>query len=63
MPLPKRKFSKARTRKRRANHYLRVPHFARCAKCEQPILPHTICPNCGFYSGRLRAVVLEKEPG
>jgi large subunit ribosomal protein L32 len=23
-----------------------------CANCEQPVLPHRVCPNCGYYQGR-----------
>lgn len=62
MAVPKRKVSKARKRKRRAHDRLPIPHLARCDKCEQPIPPHTVCPNCGFYSGRVKAVVIELEP-
>ncbi len=23
-----------------------------CPKCKKPVLPHTVCKNCGFYKGR-----------
>jgi large subunit ribosomal protein L32 len=22
-----------------------------CPKCKKPVLPHTVCLNCGFYKG------------
>jgi large subunit ribosomal protein L32 len=30
-----------------------------CAHCNEPVLPHRVCPNCGFYQGR--EVVPPKE--
>ena len=61
MAVPKRKHSRARRNKRRAHDRLRLPDFARCGRCEQPVPAHTVCPHCGFYSGRIKAVVAEKE--
>ncbi len=58
MGVPKRKTSKARRDKRRANHALEAPGLARCSQCNEPRMPHRACPNCGYYKGRL---VLELE--
>ncbi|MBI1851600.1 MAG: 50S ribosomal protein L32 [Planctomycetes bacterium] len=52
MPLPKRRHSNARTNKRRAHDALKVPTLSRCARCSQAVMPHRICPNCGYYRGR-----------
>jgi len=58
MGVPKRKTSKARRDKRRANHALEGPGLARCPQCNEQRLPHRACPNCGYYKDRL---VLELE--
>jgi large subunit ribosomal protein L32 len=31
-----------------------------CVRCEQPVLAHHVCPNCGYYQGR-EVVVHEEE--
>jgi large subunit ribosomal protein L32 len=23
-----------------------------CSHCNEPVLPHRVCPNCGFYQNR-----------
>ena len=58
MGVPKRKTSKARRDKRRANQGVAVPALARCSQCNEMRLAHRACPNCGYYKGRL---VLELE--
>jgi large subunit ribosomal protein L32 len=58
MGVPKRKTSKARRDKRRANHGVAIPALARCTQCNEMHLAHRACPNCGYYKGRL---VLELE--
>ncbi|MGA2937939.1 MAG: 50S ribosomal protein L32 [Syntrophobacteraceae bacterium] len=58
MGVPKRKTSKARRDKRRANHAVAIPALARCSQCNEMRLAHRACPNCGYYKGRL---VLELE--
>jgi large subunit ribosomal protein L32 len=58
MGVPKRKTSKARRDKRRANHGVATPALATCPQCSEVRLSHRACPNCGFYKGRL---VLELE--
>ena len=52
MPNPKRRHSKARTGKRRAHDALRAPQTTLCPNCQEPRLPHRVCPKCGFYKGR-----------
>jgi len=39
---------------------LKAPFLAKCPKCAKPVLPHTACPNCGYYKGREVINVLEK---
>lgn len=52
MALPKRKVSKSRQGKRRAHWKLRKPGLSICPECEEPKMPHRICPSCGYYKGR-----------
>ncbi|UCF68896.1 MAG: 50S ribosomal protein L32 [Acidobacteriota bacterium] len=52
MANPKRRHSKARRDKRRAHDALRSPSLTRCPQCDEPKLPHRVCPSCGHYKGR-----------
>lgn len=52
MPLPKRRHSNARTRKRRSHHALSMPGLAECPNCHEQKLPHRVCSACGYYGGR-----------
>jgi large subunit ribosomal protein L32 len=57
MPLPKRRHSRARGRKRRTHYKLATPTRAVCPQCREAKLPHPIGPHCGNYTGReVRAV-------
>ncbi len=51
MPLPKRRHSKARGRKRRTHWTLEAPNVIECPHCHEQKLPHQVCPSCGFYKG------------
>jgi large subunit ribosomal protein L32 len=52
MPNPKRRHSKSRGRKRRAHDALARVTTTACSNCQQPKLPHRVCPKCGYYDGR-----------
>ena len=52
MAVPKRKVSKARRDKRRANWKISLPGIVKCPKCGEFKLPHRICKNCGTYDGK-----------
>jgi len=59
MPLPKRRHSNQRTRKRRTHYKLELPALVRCTVCAplapgvfQMRLDHHACPVCGTYNGR-----------
>jgi large subunit ribosomal protein L32 len=44
----------------RRSHHARKPiQVQYCKQCNEPVLPHRVCPNCGFFQGRV--VVTEKE--
>ena len=52
MAVPKRKTSKSRRDKRRAQHGISIPRVQVCPTCKQPKRPHRVCPNCKTYKGR-----------
>lgn len=59
MAVPKRRVSKARRDKRRSSVWkISAPAFARCPQCQQLMVPHKVCGNCGYYNGR---EVVKKE--
>lgn len=53
MPVPKRKTGKAKKNMRRSHHALDKPNVIECPNCSERVLPHRVCPKCGFYKGRL----------
>ena len=52
MAVPKRKTSKARRDKRRAQHGIEAPRVNECPRCHQPKRPHRVCTTCGTYRNR-----------
>jgi large subunit ribosomal protein L32 len=61
MALPKRKHCQSRRDKSRTHWKLRLLTPSQCAQCGQRILPHRICPHCGFYRGRQLVSVKTKS--
>ncbi|HNX44195.1 MAG TPA: 50S ribosomal protein L32 [Bacteroidales bacterium] len=53
MPNPKHRFSKTRTAKRRTHYKIDAPTVAICSNCGASVLYHRVCPECGYYRGRL----------
>lgn len=52
MAVPKKKTSKSRRDKRRANWKIASPTLVECPQCHELKLPHVVCRNCGYYKGR-----------
>ena len=53
MAVPKRKTSKARRNKRRAqNSKARKATIVKCPQCHEPKLPHRVCKSCGYYKNK-----------
>jgi large subunit ribosomal protein L32 len=53
MPHPKRKISKTRRDKRRTHDKALIPTIIICSNCGAPVHYHRVCPECGYYKGKL----------
>ena len=60
MAVPKKRTTKSRQNKRRQNIFLKKPNLSKCTKCDDFVLPHTLCSSCGHYKGREVVDVLAK---
>jgi len=58
MAVPKRKSSNSRSGKRCSHNALKPRQLTYCAKCSTALPTHVVCPNCGYYMGR---VVVESD--
>ncbi len=64
MPLPKRRHSNSRTRKRRTHYKLTLPSLSACPRCTQPRLSFHVCPHCGYYgTGANSRMVIDVNKG
>ncbi len=61
MANPKRRHSRSRRDKRRANWKLEEVSISKCPQCGADILQHTACSKCGFYDGKTAFIVKTKE--
>jgi len=61
VPLPKRRHSAARGRKRRTHWRVKSVNLAPCPQCKQLKLAHRVCRVCGYYDGRQAAEIEVKE--
>ena len=60
MAVPKYKPSKSKARTRKAmNMKLAAPNLVECGTCGNKVLPHRVCPKCGYYKGE-QILELEK---
>ncbi len=51
MAVPKQRHTKSRRNKSRMHKYAKQPVLSVCPKCGKPVLPYTMCENCGYYKG------------
>ncbi len=53
MAHPKSKISKTRRDKRRTYYKAVEPSLTTCSNCGTARLMHRVCPECGFYRGKM----------
>jgi len=51
--VPVKHHTKSKVRRRRSHLALKPARLFVCKNCNSPSLPHRICPNCGFYKGKV----------
>ena len=60
MAVPKKRQSRTRRNRRRANHdRVDAPTVGTCPSCGEPKLPHRVCASCGSYRG-IRLIEVEE---
>ncbi|MEZ6142630.1 MAG: 50S ribosomal protein L32 [Zavarzinella sp.] len=52
MAVPKRRTSHAKQGHRRSHHAVKPRQTNYCKKCNEPVLSHRVCDNCGWFQGR-----------
>jgi large subunit ribosomal protein L32 len=60
MAVPKRRTSHSKQGMRRSHHAQKPIQVQYCRQCNEAVLPHRVCPNCGFFQGRV-VVAAEEE--
>ncbi len=61
MANPKRRHSSQRQALRRTFYKLKKLNLSSCPNCKNRILPHKVCPHCGYYKGRSVVEIKVKE--
>jgi len=61
VPLPKRRHSSSRGRKRRTHWKIAKTNLVSCPQCKQPKMIHRVCKVCGYYDGRQVIEIKVKE--
>jgi len=52
MAVPKKKMSRSRTRRRKAQWKVKAPHMSACQQCGSMHRSHRACAQCGTYNSR-----------
>lgn len=52
MGLPSKRRTSQSKRERAAHFALKPAQLTSCSKCGKMIIPHHVCPHCGYYRGR-----------
>ncbi|MCF8359038.1 MAG: 50S ribosomal protein L32 [Prolixibacteraceae bacterium] len=58
MAHPKHRISRTRRDKRRTHYKATPATISSCSNCGAAVKYHTVCPECGYYRGKL---AIEKE--
>ena len=61
MPVPKQRHSKSRKRTKHAKWKLKPQQLTSCTNCGTKIIPHRMCPECGYYKNKPILTIKVKE--
>ncbi len=53
--------TKGHTGNRRSHHHIKEPRLSKCANCGAYHLRHRVCPECGYYRGKMVVDVVAKQ--
>lgn len=60
MGLPAKRRTKQSKRERASHFALKKFGLIACSHCHRRIRPHTVCPHCGYYQGRIVLKITSK---
>lgn len=52
MAEPKKRLTSTRSGNRQSHDRVKKTNLSVCSNCKQPVRPHNVCQNCGFYNGK-----------
>jgi len=52
MPVARQRHTKARRDRARVFLKLKTRKLVECSNCKKEIIPHKVCPKCGYYKGK-----------
>jgi len=52
MAEPKQKIARSTSKTRRGRKKTKTSLLIKCKHCGEQILPHRVCPECGYYKGK-----------
>lgn len=61
MPNPKKRHTSTRSGNRRSHLAVKTQSLSNCPHCKEPIAPHQVCKECGFYKNEDVLKLAEKE--
>lgn len=61
MTIPRHHLAKGRQKRRRSHLGLEPKFLVACSHCQRKIVPHRVCPFCGYYKGKEIIAVLARE--
>ncbi len=59
--MPHPRFSQTRTAKRRTHDALETRQLSTCSNCGAAVMYHHVCPECGYYRGKLAIAKGDQE--
>jgi len=59
MAVPKKRTGASAQGHRRSNWKATVPETTTCKNCSAIVLTHTVCPECGYYKGKVVSIKAE----